>query len=263
MLENNANNTAAQDTHTRHSPIPQRWMWFVIAALALISLDALAFWCRDSIAMILEYNGTDEMSRGAQFFRDVVVLSVAIVGIVVAAWRNYSLDKQAEAANEQAKTAANQFGLAEKRLLSDQFANASEWMVQKTDKNEPSISARVNGIYTMSDLAMIQPKEFAKKAVISLVAYIKEHIQSATDEKLLAGAPVPYSEARSLREDVKIAFEILHNIFSDNKTKDIAGKIVVDFSGYNFSRLNLRDIKLQHYKKWARANFLPLYSCQC
>ena len=255
MLENNANNTAAQDTHTRHSPIPQRWMWFVIAALALISLDALAFWCRDSIAMILEYNGTDEMSRGAQFFRDVVVLSVAIVGIVVAAWRNYSLDKQAEAANEQAKTAANQFGLAEKRLLSDQFANASEWMVQKTDKNEPSISARVNGIYTMSDLAMIQPKEFAKKAVISLVAYIKEHIQSATDEKLLAGAPVPYSEARSLREDVKIAFEILHNIFSDNKTKDIAGKIVVDFSGYNFSRLNLRDIKLQHYKKWARANF--------
>ena len=234
------------------------------SALRLWHFVLIGFWQREYFACAVGYVSTDSgMNPGARFFRDVVLLSVAIVGISIAAWRNRSLDSQSKAANEQAKaankqadTAANQFGLAEKRLLSDQFASAAELMAKETKRGKPAISARVGGIYIMETLAKSAPKEFVEQVVKNLIAYIKGHIQLTATPELKNGESPEY--ARMLGEDVKSAFAALHNILSDVVIKEIKiGDAILDFSHQDFSYLDLSSsqVNLSHYKNWTMTDF--------
>ncbi|MGI9337376.1 MAG: pentapeptide repeat-containing protein [Gammaproteobacteria bacterium] len=229
----------------------------------------LAFAFQDPIAMAMKYKATaDEMTPGARFFRDfrdILILCVVVIGVVMAAWRNASLDRQSESANEQAKaatmqadaankqaeTAANQFALTSERLYSDQFASAAESMSKEDKDGKPLIAARISGIYIMADLA--KRTEFAERVVINLIAYIKDNTQRTATATLENG--ITSDKPRKLGGDVKAAFSALHRILVK---KDIADELL-DFSQEDFSGLDFQGIDLQHYKKWTEANFSRCY----
>ena len=252
-------NAAAQNiTRLWHSfSTPAKWAVVVAVILAFLLLYGIINKGLGYTATITEIIMNDAMATVSvkatstsapwgRFLRDALIAIAALVAMYIA-WR------RSDAFFRQTK-------VAEDRLFSDQFVNASELMAKETanketDKKDPSISARINGIYIMADLAIKQPEEFTKKVVNALAAYIRGHIQNTAGEQLESEHYFHLAEARSLGEDIKIAFDVLHNIFSNNKTKDIARKVIVDFSGQNFSRFDLRNINLQYYKNWRHTDF--------
>lgn len=253
ITKNRALNIVAQ-FFTRFLASLARWRWGVLALFMVVSV-IVAFECRVPIAMKVGYvSGADGMSPGARFFRDFMIFCAAIVGILMATWRNSALDDQSKAAGEQAKTAAQQFELAEDRLLGERFTVAAELMA-KTDKSgKPVISTRTTGIYIMADLAIKNPAEFTEQVVVGLISYIKDNAQITANPPLRNGR-IP-AEPRLLGHDVKSAFRALEQILVNPGKPEISDN-VLDFSHQNFSGLNLNSehVTLIHYKKWTGTDF--------
>ncbi|MGI9338573.1 MAG: pentapeptide repeat-containing protein [Gammaproteobacteria bacterium] len=199
------------------------------------------------------------MTPGAQFFRDFVALCAVIVGMAMAAWRSYSLYKQAGAANEQAKVANEQAKTAAKRLLNEQFSDAVKLMAKETSgkKPKPAIAARIGGIYIMADLAIKKPKEFAERVVKNLIAYIKDNAQLTAQLTLKIGEKT--TKLSMLGGDVKAAFSVLNDILGNEEIKKRVHDKFLDFSYQNFSGLYFEGIDMQHYKEWEGANLSRCY----
>ena len=222
------------------------WKWAgVVASLALLA--TVAFLCRGTIAMGIGYADTDGLTAGARFFRDFMIGFAAIIGMALAAWRNYALDSQA-------KTAANQYKLAEDRLLSDRFAVAAELMAKENAGN-PAISSRISGIYILESLAKKAPTDFVEQAVKNLIAYVKGHAKQTA--KPMPSEEGMRNELHMLGEDVKVAFAVLNNILCDAEMSKMVARDILDFSHQDFSWLNFSEgqVDLAHYKKWAGTNF--------
>ena len=210
-------------------------------------LATVAFLCRGTIAMGIGYADADGLTAGARFFRDFMIGFAAIIGMALAAWRNYALDSQA-------KTAANQYKLAEDRMLSERFALAAELMA-KSIADVPVIAMRINGIHIMEGLALKNPEDFAEQVVKSLIAYIGDNAQLTAmppkKDGIIAAKP------RILGADVKAAFVVLNTILDNTDIKELIPKRALSFSYQNFSglNLNLEHVSLQHYQYWIRTDF--------
>lgn len=216
-------------------------------------------------------------SAGARFLRDAVIGILALLTLIVAIWRAFihsseaktaeyqakTMAEQAKTAAEQAKTATEQAKVSDKqtklentRLLHERLTNAGQLLSQEGKEGMPAISARVNGVNIMADLATQLPKVFAEQVVKNLIAYIKDNIQ-VTARPLPNKQSGDYPDRRMLGEDVKTAFAVLHRLLSDDEIKARIDDAVLDFAHQNFAWLVLDDsqVQLRHYKNWTKTTF--------
>lgn len=205
----------------------------VIAVLAAV---VIIFVCRDHIAPLAGYGAMKakggEISSGARFFRDFMVLVVAVIGVSLAFWRTKTGDE---------------------RLLRDRFATAAELMAKGFAGNA-AIAARINGIYIMADLAMENPALFAEQVVKGLIAYVKDNARKTASPPL--GEKMPDGGASKLGEDVKAAITALDQILRSDKVPEMPDGIL-DFSRQDFSCLDFSDtdLDMKLYKKWGATIF--------
>ena len=228
----------------------RRWRW-VVGALVLYFIfgDYLAVflgYAKTVTETVIE-NGesvgketTSWLSPGARLLRDLFIAIAAVLGITMAGWRNFALDRQSNAASEQARNDSN-------RIAGEQFSNAVKLLAQKDAKNKPAIDARIGGIYSLQTLANNRIEKYGAQVVKTLIAYIKQNVQ------LTAHPPLKENEtpqkALILGEDVKTAFNVLEQLLAARE-KDSAewnkppdgiklSKRDLSFSGQDFSRLDL------------------------
>lgn len=205
----------------------------VIAFLATL---AIIFVCRDHIAPLAGYGEAKaegrEISSGARFFRDFMVLVVAVIGVSLAFWRTKTGDE---------------------RLLRDRFATAAELMAKGFADNA-AIAARINGIYIMADLAMENPALFAEQVVKGLIAYVKDNARKTASPPLRE--EMSTSGISKLGEDVKAAITALDQILRSDKVPEMPDGIL-DFSRQDFSCLDFSDtdLDMKLYKKWGATIF--------
>ena len=228
----------------------RRWRW-VVGALVLYFIfgDYLAVFLgyAETVTETVIENGesvgkktTSWLSPGARLLRDSFIAIAAILGIVMAGWRNFALDRQSNAASEQARNDSN-------RIAGEQFSGAVKLLAQKDAKNKPAIDARIGGIYSLQTLANNRIEEYGAQVVKTLIAYIKQNAQ-LTAQPPLKENETP-KEARILGEDVKTAFNVLEQLLAARE-KDSAewnkppdgiklSNQDLSFSGQDFSRLDL------------------------
>ena len=228
----------------------RRWRW-VVGALVLYFIfgDYLAVFLgyAETVTETVIENGesvgketTSWLSPGARLLRDLFIAIAAMLGITMAGWRNFALDRQSKAASEQAKNDSD-------RIAGEQFSDAVKLLAQKDAKNKPAIDARIGGIYSLQTLANNRITEYGAQVVKTLISYIKQNAQ-LTAQPPLKENEIP-QKARTLGEDVKTAFNVLQQLLAARE-KDSAewnkppdGIKLSDrdlsFSGQNFSRLDL------------------------
>ena len=245
----------------------RRWRW-VVGALVLYFIFgnylAVFLGYAETVTETVIENGkpvdketTSWLSPGARLLRDLFIAIAAVLGITMAGWRNFALDRQSKAASEQAKNDSD-------RIAGEQFSGAAKLLAQKDADNKPAIDARIGGIYSLQTLAINRIKEYGAQVVKTLIAYIKQNAQ-LTAQPPLKENETP-QEARALGEDVKTAFNVLEQLLTARE-KDSAewnkppdGIKLSDqdlsFSGQNFSWLDLSVSQVGglHRYIWNRGN---------
>ena len=228
----------------------RRWRW-VVGALVLYFIfgDYLAVFLgyAETVTETVIENGkpvdketTSWLSPGARLLRDSFIAIAAILGIVMAGWRNFALDRQSNAASEQAQNDSN-------RIAGEQFSGAAKLLAQKDAENKPAIDARIGGIYSLQTLANNRIKEYGAQVVKTLISYIKQNAQLTAQPPLKESETL--KEARALGEDVKTAFNVLEQLLTARE-KDSAewnkppdgiklSNQDLSFSGQDFSWLDL------------------------
>ena len=196
--------------------------------------------------MYLGYEKTD-LSPGARFLRDLFIGIAAILGIVMAGWRNFALDRQSKAATKQAEIGNRQAQHDRDRIAGEQFSGAAKLLAQKDAKNKPAIDARIGGIYSLQTLANNRIEEYGAQVVKTLISYIKQNAQLTAQPPLKENKTL--QEAHALGEDVKTAFNVLRQLLAArekdsaewNKPSDGIKLSDQDlsFSGQDFSWLDL------------------------
>ena len=229
----------------------RRWLW-IVGALVLYFIFG------NSLAMFLGYaetvtetdieNGksvvketTSWLSPRARLLRDLFIAIAAVLGITMAGWRNFALDRQSKAASEQAQNDSD-------RIAGERFSDAVKLLAQKNTENKPAIDARIGGIYSLQTLANNRIAEYGAQVVKTLIAYIKQNAQ-LTAQPPLKENEMP-KEARTLGEDVKTAFNVLEQLLAAREKNSAEWNKPPDgiklsredliFSGQDFSRLDLR-----------------------
>lgn len=254
----------------------KKWVGLIALLAAVI---AVVFMCKHGIAEWAGYGarlpkGSKEMSPGAQFFRDFMVLVIAVVGIVLAIVRAINLDSQAETARSQFElansqfqhqtdAATKQFNQAESRMLDGRFSTAAELMA-KEFAGKPAIAARVSGINIMDEVANAAPDIFLTQTVKAMVAYIKDNAAETAKKPLQIEPENKFQELTkellldvgtfALGEDVKSAFAVLHRILSDKEVRGKMNKDVLDLSGQHFRKLDFGRAQIEHYTNWSGTN---------
>ena len=246
---------------SKRNLLPRRWRW-IVGALAL-TLAISVFLCRDWLAMYLGYEKT-ELSPGVQFLRDLFIGIAAILGIVMAGWRNFALDRQSKAALEQAKIGNRQADAAYEqanaskeqtqhdrdRIDGEQFLGAVKLLAKINTENKPAIDTRIGGIYSLQTLANNRVVEYGAQVVKTLIAYIKQNAQ-LTAQPLLKEDETPQNP-RALGEDVKTTFNALQQLFTtrENKTPQKARALGEDVkTAFNVLQ-QLLTAREKDYAKW-------------
>ena len=234
----------------------RRWRW-VVGTLILLCALILYFFFGNYLAVFLGYaetvtetviendksvvkKATSWLSPGARFLRDLFIGTAAIIGIVMAGWRNFALDRQSKAASEQAQNDSD-------RIAGERFSDAVKLLTQKDAEHKAAIDARIGGIYSLQTLANNRIEEYGVQVVKMLIAYIKQNAQLTTQPPLIENETP--KEARVLGEDVKTAFNVLQQLLVArekdsaewNKPLDgikLSGQDL-SFSGQDFSQLDL------------------------
>ena len=207
---------------------------------------------------------TSWLSPGARLLRDLFIAIAAVLGIAMAGWRNFALDRQSKAALEQAEIGNLQAQHDRDRIAGERFSDAVKLLAQKDAENKPAIDARIGGIYSLQTLANNRIKEYGAQVVKTLISYIKQNAQ------LTAQPPLKENETpqktRALGEDVKTAFNVLGQLLAARE-KDSAewneppdgiklSNQDLSFSGQNFSWLDLNSSHVDslHHYIWIQAN---------
>ena len=254
----------------------RRWRW-IVGALILLCALILYFFFGNYLAVFLGYaetvtetviendksvvkKATSWLSPGARFLRDLFIGTAAIIGIVMAGWRNFALDRQSKAASEQAQNDSD-------RIAGERFSDAVKLLAQKDAENKPAIDARIGGIYSLQTLANNRIKEYGVQVVKMLIAYIKQNAQLTAQPPLKETRENETPQkARALGEDVKTAFNVLKQLLAAREkdsaewNKPADGIKLSDqdlsFSGQDFSRLNLSESQVGglHRYIWSRVN---------
>ena len=228
----------------------RRWRW-VVGALILYFIFgnylAVFLGYAETVTETVIENGksvdkktTSWLSPGARLLRDLFIAIAAVLGITMAGWRNFALDRQSKAASEQAKNDSD-------RIAGEQFSDAVKLLAQKDAENKPAIDARIGGIYSLQTLANNRIKEYGAQVVKTLISYIKQNAQLTAQQPLKENET--QQKARVLGEDVKTAFNVLEQLLSARKGHSAEWNKLPDgiklsdedlsFSGQDFSWLDL------------------------
>ena len=256
----------------------KKWLTLILIA-APMAVVVAAFNYRDDIAVWAGYATTvtgaatvpndGGISAGARLFRDFIVLTIAVIGIVLATVRAIVLHSQAETAKNQFELANSQFqhqtdaakmqyNQAESRMFDERFSTSAELMAKEI-AGKPAIAARISGINIMDEVANAAPDVFLTQTVKTMVAYIKDNAQTTAKPTKEEGKPLP-DEARVLGEDVKAAFAVIGGLFAKREGGGISGMLspdILDFSNADFSHLNLNKQQVPEvrwFKKWREAD---------
>ena len=277
---------------------PSLWP-LIVGALIIIGALALFFYRGEWLAVSFGYaeivteNG-DSVEKNAihwlvsktEFARDYFIAFASFIGIGLAFWRNFALDRQSKAALEQAEIGNRQVQHDQDRIAGERFSDAVKLLAQK-DANEPAIDARIGGIYSLQTLANNRIAEYGAQVVKTLIAYIKQNAQpplpketketralsknlrnfvtGASMDSGILNAPLQ-KKARDMGEDVRTAFKVLEQLLAarekDSTEWDKAPIGVqlssedLNFSGSNFSWLDMSGApinRLYRYK-WNGVN---------
>ena len=222
---------------------------WIIASLASLAFLALFFMVVsghvDTWANFFGHKETDGLSAGAHFARNLGFGLLALIGILMAAWRNREMSRQADAARDQIENESD-------RIAGERFSDAVKMLAQNEGR-KPAIAARVGGIYALQSLAKNYISEYAVQVVKILVAYVRVNAQ-------LTKIPRKDSDINFLGEDVKAAFAVLAQLLDERdespEKKFELSDNDLDFSGCDFSHLCLdyRQVSgLRHYR-WQGAD---------
>ena len=264
----------------------RRWRW-VVGALVLYFIvgdwPAVSLGYAETVTQTTIENGkpvgkktTSWLSSSAQFFRDwrdFLIGIAAIIGIVMAGWRNFALDRQSKAALEQAKIGNRQAQHDRDRIADERFSDAVKLLAQKDAENKPAIDARIGGIYSLQTLANNRIKEYGAQVVRTLIAYIKQNAQLTAQPPLKENeTPKEARENKTLQkvgalgEDVKTAFNVLKQLLAAREKDSVEWNKPLDgiklsdrdlsFSGQDFSRLDLSTSQIGGLYRytWGRVN---------
>ena len=257
----------------------RRWRW-IVGALILCAL-ILYFFFGNYLAVFLGYaetvtetviendksvdkKTTSWLSPGARLLRDLFIGIAAIIGIIMAGWRNFALDRQSKAAQEQAKIGNQQAQHDRDRIAGEQFSNAVKLLAQKDAENKPAIDARIGGIYSLQTLANNRIEKYGAQVVKTLISYIKQNAQLTAQPPLKENGT--RKEARTLGEDVKTTFNVLQQLLAAREKDSVEWNKPLDgiklsdrdlsFSGQDFSRLDLSTSQIGGLYRytWGRVN---------
>ena len=223
-----------------------------VALLALFLITLVGFFFdygdepyANKLASFFGYEGDVDLSGSGLFTRDLGVGLFALGGIAMAAWRNWEMSRQADAAQKQIENESN-------RIAGERFSDGVKMLAQN-ENSKPAIAARIGGIYALQPLANNYASQYAAQVVRILVAYVRENTQ-------LTEIPVNDSEMHFLGEDVKAAFAVLAQLLDErNESSEKKFELSdndLDFSGCDFSHmcLDYRQVNgLRHYR-WRGAN---------
>ena len=242
---------------------PSRWPWIVGALIISVIIGAVAlfFYGGEWLAVSLGYANIEKndikwLVPKTEFARDYFIAIASFIGIGLAFWRNSALDRQSEAALEQAKIGNQQAQHDQDRIAGERFSNAAKLLAQKDAENKPAIDARIGGIYSLQTLANNRIAEYGAQVVKTLISYIKQNAQ-LTAQPPLKENEMPKEarenetpqEAHALGEDVKTAFNVLEQLLSAREENSAEWDKLpfgiklshqnLSFSGQDFSRLDL------------------------
>ena len=150
-----------------------------------ISMVILTFEVGGSFALWGWLNGDESASTT---IRNIGFIIAGSVAVPLAIWRSVVADRQASAAQRQAKTGLQQATIAQRGLLNERYQKGAEML------GSQRLPVRLGGIYALRSLAKEHPEEYHVQIMRLLCAYVRYPSKSKrlaetgqTDEK---GSPI-------------------------------------------------------------------------
>ncbi len=216
----------------------RRWLWrvpwalpAVVAALvAMAAVVAVVCWW-DWLRSVPESSDS-----GGETLRTLALILVAIAGLFFAWWRNRIAGRQAETANEQAKT-------AERGLRNERYQKGADMLGNAT------LVTRFGGVYALEQLARDHPEEYHVPIVDLLCAFIRHPVEEGRSESGGADGGGPdgsvYEPDRRCAPHIEAAAKAIGRRSVEN---DPSG--FLNLRGANLSGADLRDANLSGTDLW-------------
>ena len=187
-------------TDNQKKPILFWWVVGVVV-VALMLWGGYAFIC-----WLWSLNGEASKFEKAS---KITLGFVGLIGIGLATWRNYALQRQAHAAQNQAE-------IARGTQISDQLTKAMDLLARTDSKGKLLKEARIGGLYSLESSAHADPEGYGAQVMKTIVAYIRENAQKTAEKPVpekVDNADVYEPLARPLGEDVRVAFAVLKRLY--------------------------------------------------
>ena len=197
------------------------------------------------------------VETNSETLRNVGILIGGGVALVFGIWRARVADRQATAAQEQAKAALGQLGatqeqleIARESLLSDTYQRVAEML------GSDVLAVRLVGIYGLQQLAEDEPSKYHIRIMKLFCAYVKHPTGREQDEHPIyqriddpLDLPVPSADVQAVMNAIGSrsaqgrSIELAKDFTLDLRGADLVG---IDVHGMNFARADLRSVRLFH-----------------
>ena len=197
------------------------------------------------------------VETNSETLRNVGILIGGVAALVFGMWRARVADRQATAAQEQAKSALGQLGatqeqleIARQSLLSNTYQRVAEML------GSDVLAIRLVGIYGLQQLAEDEPSRYHIRIMKLFCAYAKHPTGGEQDEHPIyqriddpLDLPVPSADVQAVmnaigsRSAQGLSIELAEDFTLDLRGADLVG---IDVHGMNFARADLRSARLFH-----------------
>ena len=197
------------------------------------------------------------VETNSETLRNVGILIGGVAALVFGMWRARVADRQATAAQEQAKAALGQLGttqeqleIARQSLLSDTYQRVAEML------GSDVLAVRLVGIYGLQQLAEDEPSKYHIRIMKLFCAYVKHPTGGEQDEHPIyqriedpLDLPIPSADVQAVMNAIGSRSTEGRSIeFAEGFTLDLRGAdlVGIDVHGMNFARADLRSARLFH-----------------
>ena len=248
----------------------QRWFrcvpaWVLSAVVAAAVAVAVAFgwdWLQGEWDWL---RGLEPFKLSSATLRNFTLISIAIIGLFFALWRNLTADKQAETANKQAETANEQAKTANEqaKTANEQAKTANEQAktAARGLRNEryqkgadmlgnDTLATRLGGVYALEQLAHDHPEEYHIQIVKLLCVFIRHPAEDGRPESGGADGGGPddsaYVPVRHCAPDIEAAAQAIgdRRVANDRCVESDRRGFVLNLRGANLSGANLSGANL-------------------
>ena len=171
-----------------------------------------------------EGSGTES---GSTTIRNIGLVLAGVIALVLALWRSFVAQKQADAANRQSV-------VAHQSLLNERYQQGA----QMVGSEVPSV--RLGGIYVLRGLAEQHAEEYHLEVLRMLCAFVRNPPKMTIPE----AGPTQSDEMSNLREDVQIAVDAICACHERNTRRRISTVFWLDLHEANLSGARLRGVNL-------------------